>query len=120
MVESNPNPIFHPTKANIMNGLRWLAAGNQSGDSLFFHFSGHGGQKQSVVDKDEDDGMDETIMPVDFHRAGEIIDDELNAILVRPLQPGVRLTAVFDCCHSGSALDLPFTYFPDVNLCIHF
>jgi hypothetical protein len=29
---------------------------------------------------------------------------------VRPLKPGVRLTAIFDSCHSGSALDLPYIY----------
>ena len=29
---------------------------------------------------------------------------------VQPLQPGVRLTAIFDSCHSGSALDLPYIY----------
>ena len=26
------------------------------------------------------------------------------------MQPGVRLTAIFDSCHSGSALDLPYIY----------
>ena len=30
--------------------------------------------------------------------------------MVRSLQPGVRLTAIFDSCHSGSALDLPYIY----------
>lgn len=29
---------------------------------------------------------------------------------VRPLRPGVRLTAIFDSCHSGTALDLPYVY----------
>lgn len=29
---------------------------------------------------------------------------------VQTLQPGVRLTAIFDSCHSGSALDLPYIY----------
>lgn len=29
---------------------------------------------------------------------------------MRPLQPGVRLTAIFDSCHSGTALDLPYIY----------
>ena len=29
---------------------------------------------------------------------------------VTPLKPGVRLTAIFDSCHSGSALDLPYVY----------
>ena len=29
---------------------------------------------------------------------------------VKSLKPGVRLTAIFDSCHSGSALDLPYIY----------
>lgn len=29
---------------------------------------------------------------------------------MKPLQPGVRLTAIFDSCHSGTALDLPYIY----------
>lgn len=42
--------------------------------------------------------------------AGHIVDDEMHRIMVRPLRPGVRLTAIFDSCHSGSALDLPYIY----------
>jgi hypothetical protein len=34
----------------------------------------------------------------------------MHAIMVTPLQPGVRLTAIFDSCHSGLALDLPYVY----------
>jgi hypothetical protein len=34
----------------------------------------------------------------------------MHRIMVSPLQPGVRLTAIFDSCHSGSALDLPYIY----------
>ena len=34
----------------------------------------------------------------------------MHNILVKPLKPGVRLTAIFDSCHSGSALDLPYIY----------
>ena len=30
--------------------------------------------------------------------------------MVTPLHPGVRLTAIFDSCHSGTALDLPYIY----------
>lgn len=30
--------------------------------------------------------------------------------MVRPLPIGCRLTALYDCCHSGSALDLPYEY----------
>lgn len=34
----------------------------------------------------------------------------MHRIMVTPLQPGVRLTAIFDSCHSGTALDLPYIY----------
>lgn len=34
----------------------------------------------------------------------------MHRIMVRSLMPGVRLTAIFDSCHSGSALDLPYIY----------
>lgn len=30
--------------------------------------------------------------------------------MVQPLVAGVRLTAIFDSCHSGTALDLPYIY----------
>ncbi|KAI5310414.1 Ca(2+)-dependent cysteine protease, partial [Ascosphaera atra] len=69
----------------------------------------HGGQTPDV-DGDEDDGYDEVIYPVDFRNAGHIVDDELHQILVGTLVAGVRLTAIFDSCHSGSALDLPYIY----------
>jgi metacaspase-1 len=60
--------------------------------------------------------MDNTICPVDFKQAGQIVDDDMNAIVVRGLPPCVRLTSIFDCCHSGSALDLPFTYHIDGSI----
>jgi hypothetical protein len=34
----------------------------------------------------------------------------MHRIMVMPLQAGVRLTAIFDSCHSGTALDLPYIY----------
>lgn len=34
----------------------------------------------------------------------------MHNIMVRPLRPGVRLTVIFDSCHSGTALDLPYVY----------
>ena len=62
------------------------------------------------MDGDEEDGYDEVIYPVDFRQVGHITDDEMHRIMVRPLQAGVRLTAIFDSCHSGTALDLPYIY----------
>lgn len=30
--------------------------------------------------------------------------------MVQPLPAGCRITCIFDSCHSGTVLDLPFTY----------
>jgi hypothetical protein len=72
-------------------------------------YKGHGGQTKDL-DGDEDDGYDEVIYPVDFRQVGHITDDEMHRIMVQPLLPGVRLTAIFDSCHSGTAIDLPYLY----------
>jgi hypothetical protein len=98
---------FISTRANIFKGIHWLMSDLSPGTHLFFHFSGHGGQQRSTRG-DEADGMDETIMPTDYQRAGSIVDNDLNALLIQPLPQGVILHAVVDACHSGTAFDLPF------------
>lgn len=98
-----------PTKQNIIEAMQWLVRGASANDSLFFHYSGHGGQTEDL-DGDEADGYDEVIYPVDFQKNGHIVDDLMHEIMVKPLPAGCRLTAIFDSCHSGSALDLPYTY----------
>ncbi|KAG0149023.1 hypothetical protein CROQUDRAFT_654106 [Cronartium quercuum f. sp. fusiforme G11] len=98
-----------PTRANMIAAMHWLVSNAQPNDSLFFHYSGHGGQTEDL-DGDEDDGFDEVIYPLDHKQAGHIVDDEMFFIMVAPLPPGCRLTAIFDSCHSGTALDLPYVY----------
>ncbi|ODQ64054.1 hypothetical protein NADFUDRAFT_67409 [Nadsonia fulvescens var. elongata DSM 6958] len=109
LTDDQANPRSQPTKANILSAMQWLVANARPNDSLFFHFSGHGGQTKDY-DGDEDDGYDETIYPVDFRTAGQIVDDQMHDIMVRSLPPGCRLTALFDSCHSGTVLDLQFAY----------
>jgi len=103
------------TKQSILDGAHWLIDGAQDGDHLFFHYSGHGTQVKDVSGDEEGDGMDEAICPMDYTSKGLIVDDDLNAILVKNLPKGVRLTAILDCCHSGSGLDLPYFYQPKEN-----
>ncbi|KAL8992025.1 MAG: hypothetical protein Q9169_007435 [Polycauliona sp. 2 TL-2023] len=109
LTDDQQNPMSQPTKANILRAMHWLVKDARPNDSLFFHYSGHGGQTKDL-DGDEEDGYDEVIYPVDFRTAGHIVDDEMHRVMVQSLQPGVRLTAIFDSCHSGSALDLPYIY----------
>lgn len=112
LVDSDPNNM--PTRVNMLNSMKWLVQNAQSGDSLFLHYSGHGGS-QKDTNGDESDGMDETLIPVDYLTAGQIVDNDLYDILVANLPKGVRLTCIMDCCHSGSILDLPYTYGVDGN-----
>jgi len=62
-----------------------------------------------------DDGFDETLVPVDFERCGQIRDDYLYQKLVCPMKAGVTMTCLFDCCHSGTVLDLPYVFKGDGN-----
>ena len=59
------------------------------------------------------DGMDETLIPLDYKKKGQITDDVLYEILVKGFKKGVYATFLIDCCHSGSVMDLPFVYTPD-------
>jgi hypothetical protein len=75
-------------------------------DVAVVSFSGHGSQKTDE-DGDEADGLDEGICPSDVQTSGMILDDELLSIFSR-FNPRTQVYVVFDCCHSGSVLDLPF------------
>jgi len=109
LTDNSPNPREIPNLKNMIDAMHWLVHDAKPNDSLFFHFSGHGGQTKDT-NGDEEDGYDEVIYPVDFKTVGHIVDDRMHEIMVKPLPAGCRLTSIFDCCHSGSALDLPYMY----------
>nr|XP_016502223.1 PREDICTED: metacaspase-3-like [Nicotiana tabacum] len=107
LTEDEKDPYKIPTKGNIRSALRWLVHGCQPGDSLVFHYSGHGTRVRDR-DGDEVDGNDESLCPVDFETEGRILDDEINNTIVRPLPCGATLHGIIDTCFSGTFLDLPF------------
>ena len=47
-------PRQQPTRQNILEAMAWLVSDAQPNDSLFFHYSGHGGQ---VVDLNGDGAL---------------------------------------------------------------
>ncbi len=110
-------PYHRPTRENIIRALRRLVEQSKPGDSVYFHYSGHGGlldpdywnrYKAGKTNKD----YDETLYPVDHARSGQIRDFSLFNHFVKPMSAGVTVTCVMDCCHSGSVLDLPYSYRP--------
>lgn len=95
-----------PTKKNILDELKALLNNANSGDILFFSFSGHGINLKDK-NRDEKDGLDEVMVAIDFNY---IRDDELNRLIQDNLKKDVTLFALFDCCHSGTILDLRYQY----------
>lgn len=89
------------TKVNIIEGLKWLCSGLQSGDRIIFHYSGHGTQVPDMTGT-EVDGLSECICPVDFAWDPNhyITDKELVAIF-STIPSGVKFNWLSDSCHSG-------------------
>jgi len=100
------NNSVKPTRNTIIKTLQNLVSQTKAGDTLFVHYSGHGYyvRERSF---DETDNKDELLCPCD---GTTISDDELYDILVKDFPKGAKLRVIFDCCHSGSALDLPIRY----------
>src|SRR3990172_1744397 len=98
------NTPVKPTKSNITHAFIDLIMANAS--HCFFHYSGHGNWQRDSS-KDDADGMDETICPLDFLKAGMIVDDQFRGLLAQ-MPSTTILTAVFDSCHSGTSLDLRY------------
>ncbi len=64
------------TKA-ILDGLAWLAAGASPGDSLVFHYSGHGSQVPDRNGDETTDRLDEILCPYDLDWDHPLTDDDL-------------------------------------------
>jgi len=101
-----------PTRANMLAAYGKIADESQPGDVVFLHYSGHGGKLRDDGN-DEADGYDETLIPLDYNTAGQIRDDDLLKDLVMKFKSGVFVTSMMDCCHSGTVLDLPYSFKAD-------
>jgi hypothetical protein len=90
------------TRANILAALEKLVREAGPEDMVVIHFAGHGSQVQDL-NGDEEDGLDETLVPVDGRTDGvpDIIDDQLDEILSRLKAQSALI--VLDSCHSGTA-----------------
>ncbi|KAJ4363993.1 hypothetical protein N0V83_009447 [Neocucurbitaria cava] len=101
---------YYPTGHNILAAMDWLVS--EPGCTLFLHYSGHGGQIQDV-DGNNSSGMDDSIVPSDFESRGQISSTLLHEHLVTYMARECTLFIIMDCCHSGSAVELPFVYRSD-------
>jgi metacaspase-1 len=92
------------SKDEIVTRLKWLIASADKGDTLVFHYSGHGSKVRDRNDGDElEDHMDEALCPYDVNWDSDslILDDDLYDIF-KGLKDGVNLEVLLDCCYSGT------------------
>lgn len=101
------------TKAAITEALRRLCRTAEAGDAVYLHFSCHG-QQMMDDNGDEEDGLDEALIPYDagfwylpgkYEGENHLRDDELGEWIHqirRKITERGRLTVVLDACHSGT------------------
>lgn len=98
-------PTTQPTLTNIISQLNLLASQSSSLDEIWVHYSGHGSLIHNVKDINPNE-LDNILVPIDYPTAGFIQEDDLLAIIQTVK---CRIILLFDCCHSGSMCDLPWS-----------
>lgn len=90
------------TREKMLAAIRQIVAISGPQDTIYLHYSGHGSQVEDL-NGDEEDGLDETLVPQDGRTNGvrDIVDDELDDIFTKLRTHNVIV--VLDSCHSGTA-----------------
>lgn len=96
------------TTQAIQDGFAWLLNDYSGGgqDVRLFHFASHGTQIAADSDDEEDDELDELIVPYDHDWKAPFTDDRLRQIFEQ-IPEDVNFTFLADCCHSGSINKAP-------------
>ncbi len=101
-----------PTRANIEREFARLAKTAAPGDQVMVLFAGHGSQQpdNDPPGTDEEDGLDEIILPADVggwdggtgHVLNAISDDTINVWVTAIRNQGAFIWLVFDACQSST------------------
>lgn len=112
--EQNLKLLLGPqaTREAIVRELETLYEQSRPGDSVVFYYSGHGSVIKDLGPLDEEDGLDECLVPYDApsHRSkrfpGAVVRDDQVRQWVGRLRERVgddgQLLLIFDSCHSGT------------------
>ena len=102
------------TYQNITSQLSTFTKQTQKGDIVYLHFSTHG-QPVEDLNGDEEDGWDESIVPIDAYKLYKkgvyegkkhLLDDQLNQYVKKlreKIGPKGFLYVVIDACHAGTS-----------------
>ena len=114
------------TKQAIVQQIKWLLADASAGDSLLFHYSGHGAQVPTQNRLLEKDGLDEIICPYDFDGSpATTLRDKEFAALFATIPKDVHFVWISDSCHAedlsreplmcNAANEMRYRYFHGLN-----
>jgi hypothetical protein len=82
---------------------KYLVDEPAAGDTVVFYYAGHGSLRYNSKSTKRSNFLDNTIVPADAYTGSfDIRDREIARIFNAALDKGVRLTAIFDSCHSGT------------------
>jgi len=90
------------TKSAIQAAIEQIGAVAGQDDVVLFFFSGHGTTGMDVAPLDEEDGVDEYIVPYGSTISQYIRDDELSEWLGN--LPTANVVVILDTCHSGGQI----------------
>jgi hypothetical protein len=94
--------FLQPTRTNILIQFNNLVASSKDLDEIWVHYSGHGSLLQT-----QNSEMKNIIVPVNYEEEGCIFESELLQAIQKIK---CRIILVFDCCHSGSICDMPWSF----------
>lgn len=111
-IDSKISPLY-PSRSNIVAQLNKLLALAQKTPNItiWITYSGHGTSFPDEGTRDEKDKADEAIVPADFldSNSNVIVDDFFASYLAK-FPSATKINVIFDSCHSGSCLDLPYLW----------
>lgn len=102
------------TYQNITTQLSSFINKTKKGDIVYLHFSTHG-QPVEDLNGDEEDGWDESIIPIDAYKLykrgtyegkNHLLDDQINKYVKKlreKIGPSGFLYVVIDACHAGTS-----------------
>jgi hypothetical protein len=103
ILRDDSGDFLAPTRTNILHQLELLFSQSENLEEIWFHYSGHGSQLQN-----QNREMKQIIIPSNYQE-GIIQDTELLE-LIQQISKDCRAIMVFDCCHSGTICDMPWTF----------
>lgn len=91
------------TRDAILKGMEDLLNNTPENGLALIYYAGHGSFITNSKTA-EGDGYDESMVPADTWKKGvpDIRDKEIARMFNRFIDKKIKLTAIFDCCHSGS------------------